>query len=158
MVSFKLGWRRRPALSGVTPATAPTVHVEPIAETLSVAPGAGFVKWVLFTTGFASMAMEVVWTRAFTPILKTQVYSFAMVVATYLAATFAGSWLYRRDLHRKRSVSVAVLLLLLGIAAYLPVLAGEACSHSEAGLGHRYQPQHCHAAGIHLPVLRDPGY
>ena len=44
------------------------------------------------------MAMEVVWTRAFTPVLKTQVYSFGVIVFTYLGATFFGSWGYRQDL------------------------------------------------------------
>ena len=48
-------------------------------------------KGILFSTGFTAMAMEVVWTRAFTPVLKTQVYSFALIVFTYLGATFFGS-------------------------------------------------------------------
>jgi hypothetical protein len=61
---------------------------------------AGLLKTVLFSTGFIAMAMEVVWTRAFAPVIKTQVYYCAAVVTTYLGATFAGSWLYRRDLGR----------------------------------------------------------
>src|SRR5205085_5050974 len=48
------------------------------------------IKWILFSTGFCAMAMEVVWTRMFTPVLKTQVYSFALVVFVYLGATLAG--------------------------------------------------------------------
>jgi hypothetical protein len=32
-----------------------------------------WARTILFTTGFASLAMEVVWTRAFTPVLGTQV-------------------------------------------------------------------------------------
>ena len=70
--------------------------------------GAGrgrLIQWVLFSTGFVSMAMEVVWIRAFAPVLKTQVYSFALVVAVYLGATFLGSLLYRR--HLRRNVSLA---------------------------------------------------
>ena len=58
------------------------------------------IKWILFSTGFVAMAMEVVWIRAFTPVLKTQVYSFVMIVFTYLGATFVGSWIYRRDLKK----------------------------------------------------------
>jgi spermidine synthase len=54
-------------------------------------------RWILFSTGFASMAMEVVWTRAFTPILRTQVYSFALIIFAYLGATFLGSLLYRAE-------------------------------------------------------------
>ena len=58
------------------------------------------------------MAMEVVWTRAFAPVLKTQVYSFAAVLTAYLGATFAGSWLYRRHLRRRTLGSTAQLVSL----------------------------------------------
>jgi spermidine synthase len=69
------------------------------------------------------MAMEVVWTRAFTPVLKTQVYSFALIVFVYLGATFVGSMLYRRDLARKARRSTAGLVSLLAVAAFLPIVA-----------------------------------
>src|SRR5262249_600030 len=78
--------------------------------------------WILFWTGFSAMAMEVVWTRAFTPVLKTQVYSFASIVFCYLAATSIGSWLYRRDLRNNRVRSMPELFAFLAIAALLPVL------------------------------------
>ena len=39
----------------------------------------------LFVTGFASMAMEVVWVRQFTPLLGNVVYAFASILASYLA-------------------------------------------------------------------------
>jgi predicted membrane-bound spermidine synthase len=80
------------------------------------------LKWTLFTTGFISMAMEVVWVRAFAPVLKTQVYSFALVVAAYLGATFHGSLLYRRHLRRGKARPTGELLALLMAAALLPVL------------------------------------
>ena len=51
---------------------------------------------LLFITGFASMAMEVVWVRQYTPILGTVVYSFATILGVYLFATCAGSAIYRR--------------------------------------------------------------
>src|SRR5439155_25190656 len=47
--------------------------------------------FLLFITGFSSMAMEVVWTRAFTPITQTTIYAFALLLSTYLFATAAGS-------------------------------------------------------------------
>jgi spermidine synthase len=72
------------------------------------------------------MAMEVVWTRAFAPVLKTQVYSFALVVATYLGATFLGSLLYRRNLRKKRVRSTAELLCFLCACAFLPIVANDA--------------------------------
>lgn len=82
-------------------------------------------RWILFSTGFCAMAMEVVWTRAFTPVLKTQVYSFALVVFTYLGATFIGSWLYRKHLKSNSTWSVAKLMSLLVVAVFLPILAGD---------------------------------
>jgi spermidine synthase len=86
------------------------------------ASGNRLLLWILFATGFSAMAMEVVWTRAFTPILKTQVYSFAMIVFTYLGATFLGSWFYRRDLKMKSQRSLAAVIVLLAVAAFLPIV------------------------------------
>jgi predicted membrane-bound spermidine synthase len=80
------------------------------------------LKGILFATGFAAMAMEVVWTRAFTPVLKTQVYSFASIVFVYLGATFLGSWLYRRDLRRHQAMSRAGVLAALAALVLLPVV------------------------------------
>ncbi|HKW16602.1 MAG TPA: fused MFS/spermidine synthase [Terriglobales bacterium] len=46
---------------------------------------------VLFLTGLTSMGLEVVWIRMFTPFVGVMVYSFAMILGTYLVATFIGS-------------------------------------------------------------------
>ena len=81
------------------------------------------IKWILFSTGFSAMAMEVVWTRAFTPVLKTQVYSFALIVFTYLGATFAGSWWYRRKLKANAVSPTAKLMSLLIVTVFFPLLA-----------------------------------
>ncbi len=83
------------------------------------------IKWILFSTGFCAMAMEVVWTRAFTPILKTQVYSFALVVFTYLGATFFGSLWYRKHLQKKSAWSTAKIMSFLVVAVFLPIVAGD---------------------------------
>ena len=71
------------------------------------------------------MAMEVVWARAFTPVLTTQVYSFALIVFTYLGATFVGSLWYRLDLRSRRSRSLSDLISLSAIAALIPVLVND---------------------------------
>jgi predicted membrane-bound spermidine synthase len=76
----------------------------------------------LFLTGFIAIGMEVMWARAFTPVLQTQVYSFALVVFAYLGATFLGSSIYRRDLRRNSVRSVAVLLSVISVAAFLPIV------------------------------------
>jgi len=82
-------------------------------------------KMILFSTGFVAMAMEVVWTRAFTPVLKTQVYSFALIVFTYLGATFLGSWMYRANLRKGRLEPLGKLIATLAVAALLPVMADD---------------------------------
>jgi spermidine synthase len=128
LLSLKLGFERRGARinSAERHEPGPTLG-EPLSGAVA---NHGYLIWLLFMTGFVSMAMEVVWTRAFAPILKTQVYSFAMVVAAYLSSTFIGSWVYRRGLARQPSGSFAGLprlIVLLCVAAYLPVLAEEGC-------------------------------
>ena len=82
-------------------------------------------RWILFSTGFASMALEVVWTRAFTPVLRTQVYSFAMIIFAYLGATFVGSLWYRRSVRNNSVRSAATLMSIAAVAAFLPIIVND---------------------------------
>jgi spermidine synthase len=97
------------------------VEVEPVAGR----PQSWFIPWVLFSTGFCAMAMEVVWTRFFSPVLKTQVYSFAFIVFTYLGATFAGSLLYRYHLKKNSPWPTAVLMAILIVSVFLPIVMND---------------------------------
>lgn len=119
LISVWLGWRQPRAARAEGVETVPAAAAAPARP--DTAKG-GMIKWILFSTGFVAMAMEVVWTRAFTPVLKTQVYSFAMIVFTYLGATFLGSWMYRRDLRARRQKPLEVLIPALAAVALLPVL------------------------------------
>ena len=83
------------------------------------------IVWTLFFTGFSAMAMEVIWARAFTPVLTTQVYSFALILFAYLGATFFGSLLYRRELRKGCVRSKAALISLLSIATFLPIVCND---------------------------------
>jgi spermidine synthase len=106
-----LGLLTRPSKeSPARPAPAPPSAASPRKET-SLLP-------VLFTTGFVSMAMEVVWTRDFTFVLMTLVYSFALLLFVYLLSTFAGSWFYRRT----RAQKAFPLSFLLGTAFLLSLI------------------------------------
>jgi spermidine synthase len=84
-----------------------------------------FAPALLFLTGFAALGMEVMWARAFTPVLRTQVYSFALVVFAYLGATFAGSFIYRWDLRNSSVRSVAVLLSIVSVAVFVPIISND---------------------------------
>jgi spermidine synthase len=118
-ISICLVLQRRPAAgpSEKPPASAgsppPQVH------------NGRMIKMILFLTGFVAMAMEVVWTRAFTPVLKTQVYSFALIVFTYLGATFFGSWIYRVNLRKDRLRPLGKLIGALAVTAFLPVMVND---------------------------------
>ena len=88
-------------------------------------PRVAWARTILFTTGFAALAMEVVWTRNFAPALGTQVYAFASLLVAYLVATWIGSYAYRRDLASGRALSIGGLLALAVIAALLPVVLND---------------------------------
>ena len=77
---------------------------------------------ILFTTGFTSMALEVIWFRAYNPVLKTQVYAFAFLLFTYLLSTSIGSFIYRRHVKNNSVLSTPVLLGLIMVAVFFPVI------------------------------------
>jgi len=76
---------------------------------------------LLFLTGLATMGMEVVWIRLFTPSVGPMVYSFALILASYLFATFVGSRLYRAW-SRKYAMEGAMIWILLSLLGILPLL------------------------------------
>jgi spermidine synthase len=123
LTSAGLGWHQR--ISGAVAQRGTELPAGPVVSPSSPGPQGRFIKGILFSTGFGAMAMEVVWTRAFTPVLHSQVYSYALIVFTYLGATVLGSLLYRRDLGRGSVYSTAGLLALLAIAAFVPNLAND---------------------------------
>ncbi len=57
--------------------------------------GSRAILLLLFTTGLATMAAEVIWIRLYTYFVGPFVYSFAEILAAYLLATFLGSQVYR---------------------------------------------------------------
>lgn len=82
---------------------------------------------ILFLTGLTSMAMEVIWTRAFTPVLKTTIYAFALLIAAYLLATWAGSYRYRRELVKKKTRSLPAILIYLALFSLFPLVLNDPC-------------------------------
>jgi predicted membrane-bound spermidine synthase len=94
----------------------------PPRERTAAGPAARWQEVVLFTTGFCSLAMEVVWTRGFTIILHTTIYAFAAILATYLAATALGAALYRRALRNRAVPGDGWLLLAAAATACLPAV------------------------------------
>ncbi len=88
------------------------------------APASRGILVLLFATGLCSMAMEVIWIRLFTVYLGNVVYAFAMILAIYLGATFAGSWIYRRSLAGSKS-NRAGIWMILAVTALVPLVAAD---------------------------------
>jgi len=83
---------------------------------------------LLFATGLTSMGMEVVWIRQFTPYLGTMVYSFALILAIYLACTSIGSRTCRRK-NLGRTPDWRLLWAFLGPLALLPLVTASPNLH-----------------------------
>ncbi len=71
------------------------------------------------------MSLEVIWVRNFTPVVGTTVYSFALIVAVYLFATWFGSTLYRKHLAQHKTLSVPALLAALASSALLLIVIND---------------------------------
>ena len=117
LASVALGARQRNIMAKMPGLETPPAQIEPHAR-----PQIPFIRWILFSTGFCAMAMEVVWTRQFTPVLKTQVYSFALIVFAYLGATFIGSFWYRHHVKKNAVWPVGKLMGILIITVFLPIV------------------------------------
>src|SRR5271166_1441140 len=70
------------------------------------------------------MGMEVIWIRLFTTYIGPVVYAFAKILAAYLAATFAGSQVYR-FWSRRHQRENALLWVSLAFFGLLPLLTAD---------------------------------
>jgi predicted membrane-bound spermidine synthase len=107
-----LSWR-------TSPGNDQSSQVTPVARVGGPSSNKPLVQ--LFLTGLTSMGAEVVWIRQFTPYLSTVVYAFASILGVYLAATFAGSRLYRYW-SRTHDHEAGLVWGALGFVSLLPVL------------------------------------
>ncbi len=80
---------------------------------------------ILFITGFSCLGMEVSWTRAFAPVLGTMIYAYSFLLAGYMAATWLGAFLYRRDAAKNRVKSTGTLIFMLAVFAFFPILVND---------------------------------
>jgi spermidine synthase len=123
-VAVLLGIRFAKSRETVTPEAPVTGSIEPAMGPLGSSQAMGALT-ILFTTGFCALALEVVWTRAFTPALGTTVYSFALLLFAYLVATYVGSLLYRRQLGRGKVLRTGSIMTTLALVAPLPILLND---------------------------------
>jgi spermidine synthase len=102
-------------------APQPAPELRPPASA-TIRAGGGGILVLLFLSGLTSMGMEVVWVRSYTPYFGTVVYTFALILCTYLLATFMGSIVYR-GWSSRWSGENPVVWTLLAVCALLPLFA-----------------------------------
>jgi spermidine synthase len=111
VLSFKLarGERAKVPTAAITPATT----------------NQQAILLLLFATGLVTMGMEVIWIRLFTFFIGPVVYSFAMILAAYLGATFIGSKVYRIWSERHGGPESRLLWISLAFFGLLPLLTAD---------------------------------
>jgi len=80
---------------------------------------------LLFITGLVSLALEVIWTRAFIPIISVEVYSFAFLLFAYLFATWIGSIIYRVSLRHSIVISIQSVVSFVLFSIFLIIILGD---------------------------------
>jgi len=120
-VSFLLAWTSRS--ESEQPAALRSPNRAPVQSGLPASRR--WLEVILFTSGFTSLAMEVAWTRAFTFVLKTTIYAFAMILTTYLLSTWIGSYLYRRGLKSGWLISTEGVLGASCVFSLLPIVLND---------------------------------
>ena len=83
------------------------------------------VLGLLFTTGLVTMGSEIVWIRLFTYFIGPVVYSFAQILASYLAATFVGSKIYRIWSRRQSKRDTRILWISLALFGLMPLVTAD---------------------------------
>ncbi|MFZ0301542.1 MAG: hypothetical protein WAL75_02610 [Terracidiphilus sp.] len=125
--AFALSFRYRgPSAEAAAAQPATTAAAIPPA----VQNGSG-VMTLLFLTGFATMGMEVIWIRLYTAFVGPLVYSFALILASYLAATAIGARRYRR---RGAPADSRLAWILLGLLSLVPLITADPRIQMVAGL------------------------
>ena len=109
----------------------PTQNDLPLLRLTQPLPAA-LALFTLALTGFITLSLEVAWTRLFTPVLFTTIYSFASVLGTYLLATSVGVRCYRRQVSIGTPYTFDRVLGFLIGTSFLPVILNDPRLHNSA--------------------------
>ncbi len=97
----------------------------------------GLALTAFLISGFSALAYEVLWTRFLVLTLSTSIYSFSLMLGTFLVGIAVGSWVSsrRRGLRQAPLSSFAMLELVIGLWTAVGLLLLPLCNHfwMEAG-------------------------
>lgn len=104
-VAITAGWLARGRTQSIRDTTeeqagAPERRAATAAGDHEKVASSGYTRWVIgclsFLSGFAMLALEVLWTRMFAQIHENSVYSFAVILTVVLTCLAAGAWISAR--------------------------------------------------------------
>ncbi|TAH35799.1 MAG: hypothetical protein EYC70_12290 [Planctomycetota bacterium] len=118
------------ASAGSRGSTQPALLVDPGASARGTTAPARWLCWSVALSGFVSIGMEVLWTRALASRFLSTIYSFAAIVSVFLLALGAGSlllpvlqragWVQRRSLGLVLAGAAILSLASLVFLAWTP--------------------------------------
>jgi spermidine synthase len=120
------------------------------------------VWWVAGSSGFATLAVEVVWTRLFAQVLQNSAYTYALVLSTFLLALSLGAAFASVLARSRRAVPEQVLVVLLVLAGVTTALSPWVFDRATDGLSYlgadlAWEGYVLAVAGLAVPVLLLPG-
>lgn len=95
-----------------------------VADRASVPHGPALIWWVMAASGFASLALEVVWFRLMVQMLSATTYAFTTTLAAVLIGIAAGGAVSARWLRRRADWHLWLMLVQLATAVMVLIGAG----------------------------------
>ena len=112
-VAMVAGWRRPPVHE--VQKTASDTLIKPVRGPDPVI-AQRVVLWAFAVSGFASLALEVIWFRVLVLFVRPTVYTFSLMLATILAGIALGSWTIAAFLHRRANWLAVLATVELALA------------------------------------------
>jgi len=111
------------APGGVPGATATPVGAKEPEPLLFSAREARFALWAVALSGFCSLALEVLWTRALVFFLDNSTHAFTTILTAFLLGIALGSMLIARFIDRRRGLLLVlgVVEILIGVSAIVAI-------------------------------------
>ena len=129
----------------------------PVPNTRGSADGVAIPPALLFLAGSASLAAQVAWTRSFSWLLGSSVYTFALVLAATVtglgAGSLLGAWLAQRSTEPRRLYGRLQAALAVSVALTIALLAGHAPRVAALAARFHDQPLVFQGAGLVLVML-----
>ena len=119
------------------------------------------IQWLAFLSGFATLALEVLWTQMFAQVLQNSLYTFSLILVMFISCLALGSGLAGL-LMRLRFTGESILLILLtasgisvAMSSFIFVSSTDGLSYTNNNIG--FKAYLADIFGIAVAVMFVPG-